>query len=71
VRIDGRTDVTKVLVAFDNFANEPTKFCSYDIPFTIVLAFVLSYIDAASSCSIIHLNRILLTIPQIRFSQRL
>ena len=71
MRIDGRTDVTKVLVAFDNFAKEPTKFCPYDIPFTILLGFILSCIDAASSCSIIFLNRILLTIPQIRFSQRL
>ena len=30
---DGCTDVTKLIVTFDNFANEPKKFCPYDIPF--------------------------------------
>ena len=71
MRIDGRTDVTKVLVAFDNFANESTKLCPYDIPVANALAFFLSCMCAASSCNIIFLNRILLAIPHIRFSQRL
>jgi len=71
MRLDGWTDVTKELVAFDNFENEPTKFCPYDIPFKILLAIFCLALYAASSCSTISLNRILLTIPQIRFSQRL
>ena len=38
VRTDGRTDVQIVIVAFDNFANDPTKLCPYDIPYKNLLA---------------------------------
>jgi hypothetical protein len=41
--VDGRTDRTKLTVAFDNFANAPTKKQAYGITILCVCGFVPIY----------------------------